>query len=1392
MATGSMMKDYMRRQLRYWVDDFKDSMLPRDFMTKSYTKTQLVLPDTHLKPHRVAAVLHLPSPLQVTTVRCIELTIAVPSWTDKDKEAAHKPVLIHVNELLIQVHNIWECNSEIRRAVEERVQAALLEPDPLGSTAAMFEFARDVNDRTKLVVDKLRVQIFIGEVSRVEFVLADLNARTTDALWQDVKDPTTCVDYSPDHLMQTRFKAMSFMLSAGINPGNADAAKTGTQMIRLMTKVSVVIRVTRFYHRNEIADSWRRQMQLVDVIFGAVKLELGIAEFMEVYTVASTLCNWILNGRKTALSAPADGMAADREPLGAGASGADQPNIELQITFRGTIEAKLTFTSPTEGPQELFLVADRAAGNVIFHRHGVRELQMSLHELAVRFRGYVVFRLKPDREVFHLEERLSSLSVKWRVQSVLCRIDDDLAAVLTEMYQFVNEKEQAIVIRCGTCHQQISLDMIDVHVCPPRNGRISQQSTPHTGKATPLGSRRNSFSEASSAESSSSETEEDLGKTIRVDGPPKVHVVLHMNELELQIGSRLVLILLKLFDVREAQEIIGRDVTTKLSNLRLTTESNEFMGDTIFVPALPLALQMLECSLQGCDCVLRRKETTNHQGTSQGNIHGYRLPARAFLDIAHCAISAQECFIKVDRIQVRSSFSDGSRVCSSSQPQLSFHVHMDKIRCQFDETLFKLARTVIEHIGGSSTSDNSPLMTLFLGVLQIRAIEFTLQNEGTAETRAKSLLKQAIVVFDNQLGFLCTQSSLDFKTIINSQTMKFVHRQTPAIRTNSEPLVHLDHTELSVLVENKAQNAVMDASEGNVNAPTDAIENNTSTEVTCPSSCTVIIEEDETTTTERTPITPPELEREDASRCIQRMVRRKQLVRQQEQRFEVEDYEPGVVKHIQTAINPAASECGSNVANPASVSAPVNEPDNANSSSSPTLSPSRVSLGIPSPITVLGPDMDLVGEIRGGITKLMSPLSRTRRSSDSIRGGINKLMSPISRTLSPTGSIKRRPSVESVAPMVEIATYNVTISEASRRRPESSLPKKSQELREVQPNVTSKTLSKDKLPAGSSPKTKTVSLSQQDISSKGEPLASENSEETKKNELSEAKLAALPDVVRVLVQLGECRLCIPINPRGKVDYLCREIVRRYNESFAADRGSISAVSLQDKYGGVFSPSDTVGFTLSVAPNELLYAYPHEHNGQIRSLARLAAESSRTARSRNLQDLSTPQRTASGEGVRYSKLPLPLAIALLANESERDLIRSGLCERASEALGEMWPDLALNAASLDTEKNLLIVEIAWHETCIEVTNGDAFALCRQLLGLCTSRATSKYVGKILRSRLKVDSSNPLVEWACRRKLAMQKKAGDDSSAQPSDQEQVLNASYEQLKDVVQSTYGVYTR
>ncbi|KAG1697504.1 hypothetical protein DVH05_015952 [Phytophthora capsici] len=1311
--------------------------------------------------------MHLPPPLLVTSVHCIELTIAVPSWTNKDKEAAHKPVLVHANELVVQVRNIWECSSKVRRGAEERVQAALLEPDPLGSTAAMLEFARDVNDRTKLVVDKLRVQIFVGGVSRVEFILADLNARTTDALWEDVKDPTLCVDYSPDHLVQTRFKAVSFVLSVGVTPADADAtAKADIPTIYLMKKASVVIRVTRFYHRKERADSWRRHMQLVDVNCGAMKLELGVAELMEVYTVASTLCNWFLNGRSSgssALSAPMDGMAADRGPLGS--KTADQPNIELQITFRITIEAKLKFASPSEGPQELVLTADRTAGNIIFHTNNVRELQMSLHELAVRFRGYVVFRLKPDREVFHVEQRFGSLSVKWRVQSILCRIDDDLVAVLTEMYHFVNEKEETIVIRCGTCHQQISLDMIDIHVCPPRNG---SKSLP--GQTVPLGSRRNSFAESSSVENSTFKTGGDEENSENVNGLSIMHAVLHMDELELQMGSGLVNLLLKICGVREPQDVAGRTLTIKLSKLRLTTESNEFSGDAVFVPALPLAFQMLECSLQGCGCILENKRVTTHNGHNRRNFFNFRWPGRLFLDATNCSISAQDCAVTLDNINVRSSFSDGSRICSSSQPQLSFLVNIDKIRCRLNDTLFKLVRQICEHTGGSSSKSRTAFTALFFGVLQLRVVELTLQNDSVGEARAKSLLKQATVVFDNQLGFLCTQSSLDFKTILNSQRMLFVHRQTPAIRTSfgSPVRMQVSATDGTKPEYDEHKDTAIDTGTSLTSGENSITEPYlTEQEVIDSNAVDTRSDSQDYDTHEASTVEPPELEREDASRCIQRMVRRKNLVRQQKQRFEADDYEPGVVHPIQTSTNPVTEEVPK-------VEVVTKPPPITTTESSNFPTPSRKSnMGIPSPIMILNPESDFVGDIRGGINKLMSPLSRTP---DSIRGGINKLMGPINRSLSPTG---RRPSTESVAPVVEVACYNVATAETSGVG--SSLQRKSQELRES--TASSGILLKDK---SCTPRIANESSKPGVLSSR------EDTHLSKLNGLSDAKIAALPEVVRVLVQVSECRLCVPINPREKVEYLCREIVRRYNESFSAGRGSIGLVSLQDKHGGVFSPTDTVAVVFFLVPNEVLFAHPYEQNGQVRSLAWVTTDSS-TARTGTIQNLR--QGTVTDEDrklLRCSRLPLPLVIALLANESERDLIRLGLCNRTSVGTDEDWPDLALNAASLDDERNPLILEVAWHDTSIEVTNEDAFALCRQLLGLCTSRVTSKYIGKILRGRLKVDSSNPLVEWACRRRVAMIKEENGDKSMESSTQEQVKDISYEQLKTLVQDTYGVYTR
>lgn len=40
---ASMMKEYLRKQLRYWVENFRDDMLPRDFGAKSFSRSTISL-----------------------------------------------------------------------------------------------------------------------------------------------------------------------------------------------------------------------------------------------------------------------------------------------------------------------------------------------------------------------------------------------------------------------------------------------------------------------------------------------------------------------------------------------------------------------------------------------------------------------------------------------------------------------------------------------------------------------------------------------------------------------------------------------------------------------------------------------------------------------------------------------------------------------------------------------------------------------------------------------------------------------------------------------------------------------------------------------------------------------------------------------------------------------------------------------------------------------------------------------------------------------------------------------------------------------------------------------------------------------------------------------------
>lgn len=40
---ASMMKELLKKQLKHWVENFRDDMLPRDFAAKSFSRNTLTL-----------------------------------------------------------------------------------------------------------------------------------------------------------------------------------------------------------------------------------------------------------------------------------------------------------------------------------------------------------------------------------------------------------------------------------------------------------------------------------------------------------------------------------------------------------------------------------------------------------------------------------------------------------------------------------------------------------------------------------------------------------------------------------------------------------------------------------------------------------------------------------------------------------------------------------------------------------------------------------------------------------------------------------------------------------------------------------------------------------------------------------------------------------------------------------------------------------------------------------------------------------------------------------------------------------------------------------------------------------------------------------------------------
>lgn len=65
-----MMKEILKKQLRYWVENFRDDMLPRDFGAKGFSRNTLTLHKIgqYLQP-LVSHLIALPNALLLSTLR---------------------------------------------------------------------------------------------------------------------------------------------------------------------------------------------------------------------------------------------------------------------------------------------------------------------------------------------------------------------------------------------------------------------------------------------------------------------------------------------------------------------------------------------------------------------------------------------------------------------------------------------------------------------------------------------------------------------------------------------------------------------------------------------------------------------------------------------------------------------------------------------------------------------------------------------------------------------------------------------------------------------------------------------------------------------------------------------------------------------------------------------------------------------------------------------------------------------------------------------------------------------------------------------------------------------------------------------------------------------------
>lgn len=1466
----------------------------------------------------------------MTRAYCSELVIKVPSWSTADK-FVQEPLSLRVVDLFLDVKSAADCDEAFLKATEARVQAAIMEPDPLGSIASWYAFSTIISERLELLVDNVYIKVFVKGVSRIRVELTGFHSRTTNAMWQDMRDLTTCVDRSPDGLLKTRFKFVSFSCSVLLTASESSsgaAASSSAPPLQLLHDHEVTLRMTLFGHRQSKSQSWETLSQVIDVNLHTLPFDYDIAQLLQIYEVYSTVNGWIRKAAAQERSAQEAGAGILSSPSmllhhhqiqrgQAMKTKSDDEQVDseasfaLQLTFRFTADAKLRFTSERLGKQYLALTAQHAAVNLIVHHDNVRELQITVQEVKAFFQDVLVLFLKPDRDVMQLKQLRESIFVRWHLQKLMCNIEGDLALVINEAYHAHNEKEQSTFIKCGTCLQQIRLESIETHVCGPPLSPTTARSLNDAQTST----QSESFDHRA-ADPGSLLGNGEKGGILDSTTMPRLRIVFALDELELNVDSHAfhnVQQLMRSSSYNIGKSLVERKFCVQMRELSVTTEAKEFVGDAIFVPVLPLAFQMLECTLQGCGCVHKKLKTkdisgskTNSESTrsDSGSIISAasssrrpRWPERVFVELAYLECTAKSPQLSslassfvAEVISMRSSFSDGAQICANCHPQLSLHASVDRIRCQVDHPAFQFIRKALSEAHSPLQSAVIVAKTLFLAVLEIRAIEFTLleaQASATTAARLKSLFRQVSVVGDNQLGHLALQSSLDFRSLFNSQLVRFFHR-----------------------------GAVAAASLMGTSASTEAESNSGPSQ-----------SQKSLTKAQRRRIRL-EHERQSAAQVIQRLFRRHTTPRHHNKTpsAQLEATEPLVTSShgsngalgVHDGLENGGELCDSKAERRATKSGhlmslvlddePVTLPNKRKGSHGSgsrfgvpedLVNANRKMVAAASVITkfVKNTQQQLESEVVGLATHskesaarlvlpgysackkmfgldVLSPSSSTKSKAAELIGSdleykmkaheLRNVDTDTEMVGRRTGSASSSSRSVTMEPTESMEVIHPGGHEDERRRSHESSTRSEDEGPNGQVENNGGAAAGDD-PLDASDRSRQVDSiceefddqdgngdhddqeieeteadeeaaaddgeyeGEKDDEENYSPPTSQHQQQQEEEELhtheaefglDESLLATLPPVIRVLVQVGEHRVRVPINPREKVGFLCREVVRRFNETFASSSSSsgngnhvISHVTLQDSQGGIFAATDVVGFVYA-SESEVLFALPRQPDTKIRSVTHI--EPSSMAPSTSSKPKRGPPKTSKlsqrvgSKFSRCSQLPLPLAIALLANENERDLMRCALsdgsvgCGNNGSNTGKQvdeWPELALNVNFLDP-KQMLPVEVRWFGSCLEVTNVDAFVLCLQQLGLCTSRPSSKYVGKILRERLKMDAKSAFIRSACLRSSEFAVSRSNEEAASDGGEvdaisredrelEGLVSVSYASLKEIVQEDFGVYT-